>query len=84
MTEALRETAGEEEPAECADPLHFIIGQDRGGHWIVTETHGLYGGIFCSKDAALRFAKFETANRNGELELTSERLELAPRRRARR
>jgi hypothetical protein len=83
MTEALRETTGEGN-GDCADPLHFIVGQDRQGHWIVTETHGLYGGIFCNKDAALRFARFETADRRGELELTSERLELAPRRRVRR
>lgn len=75
--------AAEIKDAEIADPLHFVIGRDRSGNWIVTETHGLYGGIFCSKDAALRFAKFEAANRNGELEFTDERLELAPRRRVR-
>ena len=83
MSEVLTDAAGEEERAD-ADPLHFIVGQDRHGHWIVTETHGLYGGIFCSKDDALRFAKFEAADRTGELELTNERLELAPRRKVRR
>jgi len=82
MDSVAKRTIGEDaEPG--ADFLHFVIGQDRRGHWIVTETHGLYGGIFCSKDAALRFAKFEAANRNGELEFTDERLELAPRRRVR-
>jgi hypothetical protein len=35
------------------DPLHFIVGQDRTGNWVVTETHGLYGGIFCDKVTAL-------------------------------
>jgi hypothetical protein len=78
MTEALRETIGGEDHAESEDPLHFIVGQDCSGHWVVTETHGLYGGIFCDKKAAVRFAKFETADRKGEVELTSERVELAP------
>jgi hypothetical protein len=67
--------------ADPADPLHFVVGQDRRGNWVVTETHGLYGGIFCSKDAALRFAKFETADRLGECAVTGERLEFDVRRR---
>jgi len=84
MSEALRTNDGEEESANRADVLHFIVGQDRAGHWIVTETHGLYGGIFCTRDAALRFAKFETADRKGQLELTRERMEFGARRRLRR
>jgi hypothetical protein len=83
MTEALGETIGGEDHAESEDPLHFIVGQDCSGHWVVTETHGLYGGIFCDKKAAVRFAKFETADRKGEVELTSERVELAPPRKMR-
>ena len=63
------------------DPLHFVVGQDGGGNWIVTEAHGLYGGIFCSKDAALRFAKFETADRLGQCAVTAERIEFDVRRR---
>jgi hypothetical protein len=66
---------------ESVDPLHFVVGQDRRGNWVVTETHGLYGGIFCSRDAALRFAKFETADRLGECAVTGERLEFDVRRR---
>ncbi|HLW91068.1 MAG TPA: hypothetical protein VKS78_07190 [Roseiarcus sp.] len=63
------------------DPLHFVVGQDRSGLWIVSETHGLYGGIFCSKDAALRFAKFDSAEKAGDCSQSSERLEfICPRR----
>jgi hypothetical protein len=63
------------------DLLHFVVGQDRSGLWVVSETHGLYGGIFCSKDAALRFAKFETAEKSSACEETSDRLEfVCPRR----
>jgi hypothetical protein len=79
MAQELRETAEDADPSQ--DPLHFVVGQDRSGHWIVTETHGLYGGIFCSKDAALRFAKFETADGRGDCAVTSDRVEFAPRRR---
>jgi hypothetical protein len=79
----LRETSEPEDTEASDDPLHFIVGQDHTGHWVVTETHGLYGGIFCDKRAALRFAKFETADRKGELEVTSERIELTPQRKAR-
>jgi hypothetical protein len=73
--------AAEIKDEELTDPLHFVVGQDGSGNWIVTETHGLYGGIFCSKDAALRFAKFETAERVGECAVSEERLEFDVRRR---
>ena len=45
------------------DPLqsHILltIGQDSSGHWLVRENHGLVGGIFVSRDAALHFAEDE-------------------------
>jgi hypothetical protein len=57
--------------------LTFIIGQDRAGHWIVRETHGLGGGIFVSRDAALAYAEFETDHRPGAVRLTTQSLEFA-------
>jgi hypothetical protein len=84
MAQALKEASCREGTEASSGPLHFIVGKDLTGHWVVTETHGLYGGIFCDKDAALRFAKFETADRQSELEFTSKCLELTPRRPARR
>jgi hypothetical protein len=81
MAQALREASEPEDPDLTDEPLNFVIGQDGSGHWILVETHGLYGGIFCSKDAALRFASFETADRKGVLTITSEPLEFPPRRR---
>jgi hypothetical protein len=84
MTEALRTSQHEEEdPNPSEEPLHFVIGQNRSGHWVVTETHGLYGGIFCSREAALRFAKFERADRQGDCAVTSSPIEFATRRRRR-
>ena len=46
-------------------PHHFLVGQDREGHWLAVETHGLGGGIFASRDAALHYAKSETEKRPG-------------------
>jgi hypothetical protein len=37
----------------------FTIRRDRHGHWIASETHGLLGGVFVSRKAALRFALYE-------------------------
>jgi hypothetical protein len=60
---------------EAGDSFHFVVGQDHSGLWVVAETHGLCGGIFSTKDAALRFAKSESGERRADLALTSEPLE---------
>jgi hypothetical protein len=83
MAQDLREGRGSAGDVDASlDPLHFVVGQDRSGLWVVTETHGLYGGIFCSKDAALRFAKFESADKAGDWAVTAEPIEFDARRRA--
>ena len=48
--------------AEPPEPLSFVLGRDHGGHWIVQETHGLCGGLFASKDAAIHYARSEDSN----------------------
>lgn len=40
--------------------IAFLVGQDREGHWLVVETHGLGGGIFRSRDKAFRYARDES------------------------
>jgi hypothetical protein len=61
-----------ERPAlDRADPLSFIIGRDRAGQWIVVERHGLYGGIFNSELAAVRFAKFESGGQRSSVLVSS-------------
>ena len=40
----------------------IIIGQDRRGQWIVQENHGLMGGIFRSREAAMHFIADERAS----------------------
>jgi hypothetical protein len=43
----------------------FLVGEDGEGHWLAVETHGLGGGIFVTKDAALNYARRETDKRPG-------------------
>ena len=75
-TWADRGSAATTEPPS-SNILNFIIGQDRAGHWIARETHGLGGGIFVSRGAALAYAEFETDHRPGAVRLTTQPLEFA-------
>ena len=45
--------------------IAFLVGQDRDGHWLAVETHGLGGGIFASRDKALRYARDESHRQPG-------------------
>jgi hypothetical protein len=49
----------------------FLVGQDRAGHWIAVEPHGLAGGIFISRKAALDYAAFESDHRPGAVMMTA-------------
>jgi hypothetical protein len=40
----------------------FLIGQNRRGNWVATMKHGLIGGLFINRAAALKFALFENGN----------------------
>ena len=57
------------------EALNFVVGRDKFGRWIVTEVHGLYGGIFANRDAAVRFVAFELG-RPGSLSISKAPLEL--------
>ena len=66
-------TPEEEVPPE---PLCFVLGRDRGGHWIVQEANGLCGGLFASEKAAIRYARSEGAGRGSVIRLVSDPIEL--------
>lgn len=55
----------------------FIVGRDHAGRWVAVEPHGLAGGIFVSRKAALDYAEFETGHRAGAVLLASGPVELA-------
>ena len=58
------------------EALNFVVGRDKFGRWIVTEVHGLYGGIFANREAAVRFVALELGGRPGSLSISKVPLEL--------
>jgi hypothetical protein len=66
--------------ARLGDPTQalssYVIGQNARGNWVALEAHGLAGGIFVSRDAALHYAEFETEHRPGAVHLASRSLDL--------
>jgi hypothetical protein len=54
----------------------YVVGQNRSGNWVALEVHGLAGGIFVSRDAALHYAEFETDYRPGAVRVASRALDL--------
>jgi hypothetical protein len=41
----------------------FLVGKDSRGRWVAQKQHGLTGGLFVNREAALKFALFENGNR---------------------
>jgi len=54
----------------------FVIGRDSRGRWTALAAGGLAGGVFRSKDAALRYAQAEAGRAPGAVSFTSSPLEL--------
>jgi len=52
--------------------LDFVLGRDHEGHWVVRESHGLCGGLFASKDDAIRYARSEGAAETNTIRIMSE------------
>lgn len=50
-----------------ASVLSFTIGQDASGCWVALERHGVVGGLFRSRDAAIHYAGGEIRNGDGEI-----------------
>jgi hypothetical protein len=54
-------SASPSQPRTPSPPL-FLIGKDRGGHWVVQDQRGLCGGLFVNRAEALKYALFENSN----------------------
>jgi len=63
---------------QVPSPYHFYIRPDHHGHWIVRERRNLAGGVFLTRESAMKFAlseacgdpshvhaKFDAARRQG-------------------
>ncbi|MBE7200040.1 MAG: RAG2 PHD domain containing protein [Parafilimonas terrae] len=53
-------------------PLSYLVGQDGEGHWVAVETGGRAGGIFRSRQDAIRYACIETGCRPGDVKLAAD------------
>ena len=50
-------------PPSCLQSPFFMVGQDRQGNWVVQEQSRVRGGLFVSRDAALRYVRSENEGR---------------------
>jgi hypothetical protein len=49
------------EPPSCHNTI-VLIGKNSRGQWVAREQNGLYGGLFVSRTAAVRYALFENGH----------------------
>lgn len=68
--------ARQDEPPSLFRPPVFMIGQDRRGNWVVQDQKGIAGGLFATRDAALRYARSEAADQPRAVVMVSGNLEL--------
>jgi hypothetical protein len=59
----------------------LMVGQDRCGNWVVQEQSGNCGGLFVSRDAALRYVRDENREQQWPVVMISGIIELDVRRR---
>ena len=64
------------DPRGDASRIAFLVGQDGEGQWLAVETHGLGGGIFRSRDRALRYARDESHGLPGAVRFADEPIRL--------
>lgn len=63
------------EPPLCEFSF-VLIGQNRCGQWVAQEQSGLFGGLFKTRSAALRYALFENGHRPDSIVETAGLIEL--------
>jgi hypothetical protein len=64
------------EPPSRVRPPVLMIGQDCHGNWVVQEPSGDRGGLFVSRDAALRYVRGENRDKQRSVVMISGILEL--------
>lgn len=57
-------------PAAAASS--YLVGQDGEGHWVAIETGGRAGGIFRTRQDAIRYACIETGCRPDDVRLAAD------------
>jgi hypothetical protein len=66
----------ENEPPSLFRPPVFMIGQDRRGNWVVQDQKRMAGGLFATRDAALRYVRSESGYQPRAVVMVSGNLEL--------
>jgi hypothetical protein len=69
--------AQQSEPPSLFRPPVFMIGQDRRGNWVVQDQKRMAGGLFVTRDAALRYVRSESGYQPRAVVMVSGNLELA-------
>ena len=64
------------EPPSLFRPPVFMIGQDRCGNWVVQDQKRIAGGLFATRDAALRYVRSESGYQRRAVVMVSGNLEL--------
>jgi hypothetical protein len=72
---AMKQTQQTEPPSWFRPPV-FMVGQNQRGNWVVRDHNGVCGGLFVSRDAALRFVRAENGYRPQAVVMVSGNLEL--------
>ena len=68
--------AKQAEPPSWLRPPVFMIGQDRYRNWVVQDQKGIAGGLFVTRDAALRYVRSENGYQPRAVVMVSGHLEL--------
>ena len=48
-------------PLVAASKAYFLLGQNARGMWVIRESTGAKAGVFLSREAAIKFARLESA-----------------------
>ena len=68
--------AKQAEPPSWFPAPVFMVGQNRRGNWVVRDQKGVCGGLFVTRDAALRFVRAENGYQPQAVVMVSGNLEL--------
>jgi hypothetical protein len=72
---AMKQTQQTEPPSWFRPPV-FMVGQNSRGNWVARDQKGVCGGLFVSREAALRFVRAENGHRQQAVVMVSGNLEL--------
>jgi hypothetical protein len=64
------------EPPSLFRPPLFMIGQNDRGNWVAQDLNGICGGLFVSREAAMRYVRSENGHRPQAVVMVSGVLEL--------